>query len=250
MAEYCDDGRFAIRRTIWVLQNQYRAVVGKQLGWGGALNGYIENACRSQYGCSAILCSLGQVDQVKMAGYTTNNIIVGFSDFSYQSVFDQAIAKGVSQFYLDEPVLKNKLALLTEASAYAYSKLVRVLTSESDGQEEWIGGSRVKTLANHVLGMVATHRPFVGCHTYFDQGEVLGADPRVQWDWLRNQLGSLFNFAWIRLRAEQSYEEIGLLFGHARNMGGIYKFLMGFWAGEPGWPSDPDKRVDLAADQA
>jgi hypothetical protein len=179
--------------------------------------------------------------------------MMSFDESVFQTQFDWAKTKNVIKFYLDEPVHRNKLALLAAASVYAVSIGCRVYTSESDGQEDWLGlfrPSHVKFMASFVKSMPASQRPFVGCHTYFHMGSILGADPRVQWTYLRQELGENFNFAWIRLRSEQSGQEIGLLFGHAANMGGINRLLWGFWPGDPGWPWGIDHRLDSGSTTA
>lgn len=249
MAEYCEGGRYAIHRIGWVPQNLYRQVSGKHLAWGGGFDGHIESVSKSTYGCDGILCPPDQLDRmISTLGYSPENIIMAaFDESLFQSQFDWAKTKGVTKFYLDEPVHNSKLPLLAAASVYATSIGCRVYTSESDGQESWLGlgsPSHVKFLSSFVKSMPVSQRPFVGCHTYFHMGLVLGADPRVQWTYLRQELGEFFNFEWLRLRSEQSSEETGLLFGHANNLGGIDRLIWGFWPVDPGWPWGVDHRLD------
>lgn len=252
MAEYCDDGRFAVRRTIWESQNQYRSVPSKYLGWAGGFDG-VEQRAIQVYGCTTIIAvGVEWVDHAIALGYSPQNVVMGFSDYSFTDTFPAAKARGVNRFYLDEPVQNDKLGLLSDSCNFAASIGCRVLTSESSGGDDWLLNpwAPVRRLARYVKDMPPVERPFVGCHTYFHMGVIFGSDPRDQWTYLRNELGSLFNFAWIRLRSNQSDYEIGLLFGHANNLGGIERLFYGFWPGEPGWPSGPDHRVERASVQA
>lgn len=250
MAQYCEDGRFQIMRSIWPNAYEYRHVPNApRLGWGAAFDGTEAN-CIQKYGYSTVICDIGSLNYALSLGYHPFNIIIAFADYSYPTAFNTAISKGVSLFYLDEPVLTSKMELLFEATAFAQSIGGQVLTSESAGQEEWLDyPSRVHNLSNSVK--IRNPKPLVGNHTFFHQGAVLGADPRTQWSYLRQELGEIFNFAWIRLTTAQSYDELGLLLGHARNLGGIHRLIGGTWVGEPpGYPTDPDHRTEDLARQA
>ena len=92
MAEYCPDGRFRIRRTVWESQNQYRAVVDKFLGWGGVFD-EIEVRAKDIYGCSGVMCDSGSLDYAINLGYSADNIVMSFSDYPYQDLFHNAKSK-------------------------------------------------------------------------------------------------------------------------------------------------------------
>lgn len=251
MAEYCDDGRFAVRRAVWIPQIQFRSVPGKYLGWGGESDG-TEETSKTLFGCSMVRCDIESLQRALSLGYPPTLITVNISDFPFQGIMDQARALGVTNFYIDEPCHNGKpykIDLLYQVTDYAATFGGHVFTSESDGQEEWLFNSNVRRL-QHYVSLKPDPKPFVGWHTYFHQGFILGADPRVQWDFLRQYLGALFNFAWVRLREEQRFDEIGLLFGHANNMGGINKLFYGFWQDEPGWPGGEYHRLYDASLQA
>ena len=51
MAEYCADGRFAVRRNVWIPQNQYRSVPERHIGWGGRFDGIETSAVSNKFSC-------------------------------------------------------------------------------------------------------------------------------------------------------------------------------------------------------
>lgn len=125
---------------------------------------------------------------------------------------------------------------------YINNKGVGATLSMSESQFDPTSMWRIDYLAN--LTLETNPSPFAGCHTYFTRyvDGAIEIDPRHQWDRLRSRVGGLFNFAWIRTR--NSPEEMGLLFGHANNMGGVNKILYFV-------DSDVNNdRIDIASDQA
>jgi hypothetical protein len=241
MAEYCNDGRFKIRRYEWLSEQQYRKTPPRSYYWGGTIDSDdIWTRIRTQYACGVLT---GSYNHSLSLGYSSSEIIASVpkdaSATQIDSIVSGAASVGITKFYMDEPChnyntvlcyYNNYLPNLWYLAIKANERNSIVLTSESDGYGEWINCSNVKRLAEAVKNS-GHQNIYVGCHTYFGQGG--GADPRTQWTWLRNNLGNSFNFAWIRLR--QTIDEINLLFGHADNLGGIDPLLFGIWPEEPGW---------------
>jgi hypothetical protein len=264
MAEYCDDGRFAIRRTVWLLQNQYRPIPGKVLGQGAVstINGWL--TFKNQYGGQFLVTNNEMIRQISQQGHDISLFMsgIGVMYSGYQFAVDEAISLGIRLFYVDEPIqnygkmyppyptqdlrwdsqywdpLKNWVQTLAQ---YIQNKGVGATLSMSESNFDPTSNWRIEYLANLVLG--TNPNPFAGCHTHFEDHPwpVPDIDPRPQWDLLRSRVGSLFNFAWIKTR--QTPTEMGLLFGHANNLGGISKIIY--------WPANDreNDRVDLASDQ-
>jgi hypothetical protein len=94
MAEYCDDGRFAIRRTVWLLQNQYRPIPSKVLGQGGVstINGWL--TFKNQYGGQFLVTNNEMIRQISQQGHDISLFMsgIGVMYSGYQFAVDEAVS--------------------------------------------------------------------------------------------------------------------------------------------------------------
>lgn len=218
MAEYCDDGRFAIRRTVWEEQNFYRSVANKQYGAGYDISSRFQNYFE-QYGCTLALCNNSLIDNLISFGYSKSNIYISLHDSGWTSEIDTAISKGIKHFYIDEPIQKSRQDLVRDVSYYLSTRGCDLTISESYfNYFNWYilhGRGRIGDMID--LSLSITPHPFVSCHTHFEHHSLGTLDPRDQWTYIKNRVSSLFRYAWIKTR--QTSNEIDLLFGHATNLG-------------------------------
>lgn len=105
MAEYCNDGRFAIRRTYWENQNQYDSVANKFAGIGHDTVEHFKTGF-SQYGMKSAITGAGNIDALlaQPNAFSPNNIMISLGNVGWADDVDTAISKGVTQFYIDEPI--------------------------------------------------------------------------------------------------------------------------------------------------
>ncbi len=277
MAEYCNDGRYKVYTTNWVSQNQYRAVAGKIIGRSAQGTTVDWADFKNKYGGQCIVCDVGIVSDLVSMGYDVANLMVSIAVLQsyWNNPIDQAIGLGVRQFYIDEPIqnyskqrgiwnpdcgcsgLKcglgqgipnwsdmawlNLKTWMNQVAAYINNLGVGATLWTSESHFDPSANCTMEYFANLILE--TNPHPFAGCHTHFVDytWPIPDIDPRQQWDYLRSRLGSLFNFAWIKTR--NSPEEMGLLFGHANNLGGINKIL--YWVSS----NIDNDRIDLASEQ-
>ena len=216
MAEYCDDGRFAVYRTYWENQDQYQAIAGKTLGIMDEDTSPLQ-VDLNQYGVVAVFAHISALDAAKSIGFSATNIIIRLVGTDWDVDVDQAIGKGVTHFYVDEPIHAGLQNMVLDAAPYIANRggILSISEQEFDWWKLQVGWGAISDMAN--LAEAAQPHSFVGCHTHFDHQQLGTVDPRDQWTYLRNRVPSLFDSAWIKTR--QSGEEIDLLFGHANNIG-------------------------------
>ncbi len=248
MAEYCEDGRFAVYRTNWVSQEQYRAKGVKQIGVGfDSLERFQTNL--NQFGCVVALAGSSAIDTLTSYGFALNNIIIPLADIGWASEVDMAIGKGVNRFYIDEPVSRARQNMVRDAVPYITSNGGQLTLSEwyhgTGAYINWyIWGGRgyIGEMVDFALSLNPS--PYVSCHTHFDHTWLGTVDPRDQWTYLYNRVPNLFKSAWIKTR--QTPSEMGQLFVHA-NIVGLNQIIL--------YPFDSDGttyigKIDLAAGQA
>jgi hypothetical protein len=243
MAEYCADGRFRVTRVgPWGAVDHYAPKVGKLL----TLNEYDSSRFsydKNHWGFGVLQIVAANIDAATAAGFAAANLIIGISPIGWSQAVDQALSKGVTQFYIDEPY--GQEAYYRDARNYIYAR-GGVLTS-SDWDTQWgtlclpSGFPRLQNLKN-LAREVAPYQN-IGCNSSFEDSACGVDDPRNQWTWLKNNSGGLFNFAWIKTR--EPVDRMNLLFGHANNIG-LSKLRI--------YVEDsyglPDRRVDVLCDTA
>lgn len=195
------------------------------------------------------LVGTDQIDTLLTMGFSASNIIIGLGPDGWQSAVDFAVSRGVRRFYIDEPIQKSLQQLVRDAAPYiaASPRNGNLTISESyfDCVRWYVLGQR-GTIGDMIdLALSITPSPFVSCHTFFDSCFPHNTDPRDQWTYIMGRVPNLFKMAWIRTRQDQSPQQIGLLFGHANNLG-INQILL--YPFEPGGAYTG--RVNTADEQA
>jgi len=188
-------------------------------------------------------------------GYDASKLIAGIPIRQpyWADIVTEAVILGLTKFYVDEPIQNyakqrafwnpecgcaglncglgqgipswddgiwdDLRAWMGQVATYLGELPGGLTLWTSESQFDPVGNCIMEYFANLVLGM--NPQPFAGCHTDFVYypWPIPDIDPRDQWTYLRGRLGNKFSFVWIK--THQSADEIGLLFGHANNMGGI-----------------------------
>jgi hypothetical protein len=220
MQVYCSDGRFLVfRNTMWPSQ-QYRSIPGKYIGVSemGHTSNYLVD--KQQYGIVGAEELQPLVGSLLSYGYSPDNILVAIQEErDWQTDVVLAIQQGVHHFCIDEPITNHKEALTKNAATFVAQHGGTLVIW--DGYYNWFYwyylGMRGTMSDLVLLALQCTPPPFVGCDTHFEHAGC-GIDPRDQWHYLRDQLGSYFNLIWINTYLD-TYSEINLLFYEANNMG-------------------------------
>ncbi|MBI3577899.1 MAG: hypothetical protein HY089_00645 [Ignavibacteriales bacterium] len=240
--EYCANGNYVVYRAYWENQEKYQSLSPKVIGISDGDVVRLQSAFNS-YGIVSIVTNNGMIDTAKSIGFSVANIIIGIGAINWNNEVDLALSKGVTQFYVDEPIQKSLQNMVLDAAPYIATRGGTLLISESEfGYTPIFGWGNISAMAD--LAEQAQPHPFVGCHTHFESEIGYSVDPRDQWSYLHDRIPTLFNFAWIKTR--QTPEEMELLFGHANNIGLNKIYLYPF--GPP-----PDNtyigRIDYATDR-
>lgn len=245
MAEYCEDGRFAVYTYYWQNQNQYAARSGKFIGVGDDDVARQQNYL-GQYGYLMPLIGTGVLDALLSSGFSANNIMIGLGNIGWADAVEYAIAGNVTRFYIDEPIQKSRQNVLRDAAPYIAARGGTLTISESEFSPAWYYTGYRGNIGDMVdLALSVSPSPLVSCHTHFEHYQIWhDIDPRDQWTYIMGRVPNLFKMAWIKTR--QTSEQMGLLFGHANNIG-INQILL--------YPFDADGttyvgRVEIAAEQA
>ena len=228
--ENCADGGYLVYQYKWIGQNQYRAVPGKYVGV--MVDGVMSRNqnYRTQYACTMVLVGdPSLIPQLHSYGYSLDSIIIGLNPANYQQSVNSAVSQGVKRFYIDEPIHNGYQQFVQAAAPYIAAQGGRLTISESEfNYSAWYyEGDKGNIGAMIDLALSCYPRPFVCCHTHFEYHKVLGItltlDPRDQWTYIMGRVPTLFQMAIIKSR--QSDSEMGLLWGHANNIG-IHQILL------------------------
>ncbi|RPI06461.1 MAG: hypothetical protein EHM64_02960 [Ignavibacteriae bacterium] len=221
---YCADGRNLVFRYYWENQNLYQLNSGKSMGvmYDGDMSrnhNYI-----AQYGCNTIcIDDVNSIGQLLSYGYLAENIFIILHPGAWDQKVDAAVQQGVKSFYIDEPCSYHLESLVQTCAPYIASRggTLTISESEFDYLNWYVYGGRGYIGALINLALSTSPSPFVSCHTHFDRTTVLGVtftmDPRDQWSYIMSRVPNLFKTVIIKSR--QSPEDLGLLFGHAKNIG-------------------------------
>jgi hypothetical protein len=230
MLQYCEDGRITVYRYYWENQDQYMPSTGKYIGmWDGDTSRQRIN--RHQYGfVMAIGGGTDVMDRYLSVGFSPGNIICALSNGAWVQEVDDAISRGISRFYIDEPIHKERRVLVTDAAPYVSGQGGTLTLSEyyEDGCRWYWLFQRGEISDMIDISQEAYPIAFVSCHSHFETTDPCPEiDPRDQWTYIMGRVPNAFKMAWIKVNSE-SVQHIGLLFGHATNIGINEIMLMPF----------------------
>lgn len=244
MAEYCDDGRFRIRRRgPWGPVDHYAPKSGKLLFLSEYDPGRFQQD-RDHWGFTGLVLSTTHISRAITAGFSQSVLIVGLVPIGWSNDVDLPLQQDVNQFYIDEPISKGLQNFYRDARTTIYARGGSLITSDWDSEYGSLCTTSGFPQLSQLTSLARETQPYqsFGCNSSFDDTTCGVDDPRDQWTWLSGY-GALFNWAWIKTR--ETYERMDLLFGHANNLG-LNKLHI-YVEDEYGLP---DRRVDVLCDAA
>lgn len=220
MAEYCNDGRFKIRRTgPWGAVDHYEPNGLKKLGI--AVPQISPQELRQKWGFTRPLIGLGEYSQyVNTYGYMSSDLLVAIDRVNPGATIDSC--PGVVEFWADEPYTNSGWAMddIINVANYVHSRGKKFGVGEQGSLLMY--PSTAKTyFENHVA-------PLLDYITYTNYQNISASsgdnDQRDTWTALRGNYSSKFDRVWISsVKDSREYSSLGdeypNLLGHASNLG-------------------------------
>ena len=172
-----------------------------------------------------IVCSgIDQCKEYLALGYKPEDIRVSIGD-EWNNDIDTALAYGITEFFIDEPIRSNKQKVTMAIATFLMTKpeykqgKITLTLSESEFLPTilfklgWKGNiGELVHLARSLPFM-----PQLSCHTHWDSGwwsfklfdtYFFYCDPRVQFDWLKENFPDNFDRVWIGYDEDKEQKEL------------------------------------------